>query len=45
MRKCAIKSRFDCVIEFLHNVDSTDSNRDRAVVARNILGQIDQKDK
>ena len=39
----AISSRFDCFIEFLRHVDRTDANRDRALVARNILGEIDQK--
>ena len=39
----AITSRFDCFIEFLRHVDRTDANRDRALVARNILGEIDLK--
>lgn len=39
----AIQSRFDCLIEFLRNLDSTDDNRERALVARSILGQIDQR--
>ena len=38
----AITSRFDCFIEFLRHVNRTDANRDRALVARNILGEIDQ---
>ena len=39
----AISSRFYCFIEFLRHVDQTDVNRDRALYARNILGEIDQK--
>ena len=39
----AIKSRFECLIKFLRHVDNTDDNRERALVARNVLDQIDQK--
>ena len=43
--KCvsAIKSRFECLIKFLRHVDNTDDNRERALVTRNVLDQIDQK--
>ncbi len=39
----AIKSRFECLIKFLRHVDSTDGNQEQALVARNVLDQIDQK--
>ena len=39
----AIISRFECLIKFLRHVDNTDDNRERALVARNVLDQIDQK--
>jgi hypothetical protein len=39
----AIKYRFECLIKFLRHVDNTDDNRERALVARNVLDQIDQK--
>ena len=39
----AIQSRFECLIKFLRHVDNTDDNRERALVARNVLDQIDQK--
>ena len=39
----AVKDRFECLIKFLRHVDSTDNNRERALVARSILDQIDQK--
>ena len=39
----AIKSGFECLIKFLRRVDSTDDNRERALIARNVLDEIGEK--